>query len=203
MPVFPSVMAAATVSHNLSPLWNKLNEMIFFPSTADDTHSMYSSKDMLILDSIPEIKKILLAYFYDFKNNILKLENTDFEITTSWITKTAPGGFCQYHSHKNAYYSAVLYQDKTNDVNSGNLLFTDIGIKEQTILINDPSEWNMLNSRRITIEPDKNLLIFFPSNLRHRINKNTGTTDRFSLAFNLFPKGILGTGDSSINLKLS
>jgi uncharacterized protein (TIGR02466 family) len=157
---------------------------------------------MQILNDKPEIKKILLGYFYEFKDTVLKLSTTKFDITTSWITKTEPGGFCQYHAHKNAYYSGVLYPSKTNRTGSGELLFTDAGIKNDTMLINEPTEWNLLNSRRITIEPDENLLVFFPSALRHRINKYTGIENRYSLAFNLFPVGKLGNGDSSINVRI-
>lgn len=200
LPVFPSVIAANKVSEDLSTLWNQVETLPFFRSNADDTHLVYSSNNMKILDSMPDVKKILLRYFYEFKDNILKLSTTEFDITTSWITKTEPGGFCQYHCHKNSYYSAVLYPSKTNSQGSGELLFTDVGIKNETLLINDPTEWNLLNSRRIVIEPDVNLLVFFPSSLRHRISKYTGIENRYSLAFNLFPVGKLGNGDSSITV---
>jgi uncharacterized protein (TIGR02466 family) len=201
LPVFPSVISANKINEDISTLWKHVETLTFFRSNADDTHLVYSSNDMQILNSMPDIKKILLEYFYEFKDTVLKLSTTEFDITTSWITKTEPGGFCQYHAHKNAYYSGVLYPSKTNSPGSGELLFTDVGIKNETILINDPTEWNLLNSRRIVIEPDTNLLVFFPSSLRHRISKYTGTENRYSLAFNLFPLGSLGSGDSSINLK--
>jgi hypothetical protein len=74
-----------------------------------------------------------------------------------------------------------------------------VGIKEETILVNDPTEWNILNSRRLIIEPEKNLLVFFPSVLRHRVSKYSGKDNRYSLAFNLFPTGKIGNGDSSID----
>ena len=116
------------------------------------------------------------------------------------MTKTEPGGFCQYHRHKNSYYSGVLYHNKTNSIDSGNLMFTDDGIKLESMLLNDPTEWNILNSRRMIIEPDSNLLVFFPSILRHRISKYTGTDNRYSLAFNLYPVGKIGDGDSSVTV---
>lgn len=199
IPSFPSVICAVRITDNITELWEEIENVDYFISNADDTHLVYSSKNMHILDTLPKIKKIMHAYFFDFKNQILKLNQTNFDITTSWITKTEPGGFCQYHCHRNSYYSGVLYQSKTNETSSGNLLFTDSGVKEETILLNEPSEWNILNSKRITIEPDENLLIFFPSMLRHRISKYSGTVNRYSLAFNLFPTGKIGNGDSTIN----
>lgn len=200
LPVFPSVISATRLESNLTEFWKNIENLEFFPSTADDTHLVFSSRNMKILESYLELKKILLDTFYDFKNQTLKLHTTDFDITTSWITKTDPEGFCQYHCHRNSYYSGVLYNSKTNQPDSGNLLFTDVGIKEETILINQPTEWNILNSRRIVIEPDENLLVFFPSSLRHRISRYTGLTPRYSLAFNIFPIGNLGNGDSFLDL---
>jgi len=195
------VISATKIEFDLGDFWNRAKSLDFYQSDADDTHLVYSSKDMRVLDSYIKIKINLLDYFYEFKNKILHLENTDFDITTSWITKTEPGGFCQYHCHRNSYYSAVLYQKKNRDSAGGNLMFTDSGIKEETILINQPTEWNILNSRRIIIEPDENLLVFFPSTLRHRISKYFGDENRYSLAFNMFPIGKIGNGDSSIDFK--
>jgi hypothetical protein len=199
LPVFPSVISAVQVSEDVSALWNGIENLDFFRSDADDTHLVYSSRNMKILDTLPDIKKIMLDYFYEFKDQTLKLQNTNFNITTSWITKTEPGGFCQYHCHRNSYYSGVFYNNKNDSIDSGNLLFTDVGIKEETILVNEPTEWNILNSRRLIIEPEKNLLVFFPSVLRHRVSKYSGKDNRYSLAFNLFPTGKIGNGDSSID----
>jgi uncharacterized protein (TIGR02466 family) len=199
LPLFPSVVSATRVTEDITNLWNDIPKIDFFESTADDTHLVFSSRNMKILEEYPDIKNIMLGYFYQFKNNVLRLDTTDFKITTSWMTKTEPGGFCQYHCHRNSYYSAVLYQ-KSNTNDSGNLLFTDSGVKEETILVNDPFEDNIYNTRRVIFEPAENLLLFFPSNLRHRISKYTGEGNRYSLAFNLFPTGKIGNGDSTIEL---
>lgn len=202
LPVFPSVISATKIDQDLTDIWTDLKSEDFFESTADDTESVYASKNMKILDKYNNLKTLIKDTFYDFKNEVLKLHNTDFNFTSSWVTRTDTGGFCQYHSHKNAYYSGVFYEKPNNNADSGNLLFTDVGIKEESILVNDPSEWNIFNTKRIIIEPDENLLVFFPSYLRHRISKYTGTENRYSLAFNLFPTDSFGDGDSSINIKV-
>jgi uncharacterized protein (TIGR02466 family) len=202
VPVFPSIIATVHVSEDMSTLWNEIENLDFFQSnTEEDAHLTYSTKNMQILDTLPDVKKIMLDYFYKFKNDTLKLQNTDFNITTSWMTKTETGGFCQYHCHKNSYYSAVLYKNDNID-GSGNLVITDDGIKGESILVNDPTELNVLTSKRIVIQPEKNLLVFFPSILRHRISKYSGKDARYSLAFNLFPTGKIGIGDSSVNFKI-
>ena len=54
-----------------------------------------------------------------------------------------------------------------------------------------------MNNNSWTISPEKNLLVFFPSYLEHRIINNKDK--RRSLAFNIVPIGGYGTGDSSMD----
>jgi uncharacterized protein (TIGR02466 family) len=202
LPIFPSVIAAIKIDENIEYFWNSVKKLEYCKSNSDDSYLMHVSKDMRILDSDDILKNIIINYFYKFKNNILKLETTEFDITTSWVTKTDPEGYCQYHCHRNSYYSGVLYNKKTNKPDSGDLMFNDFGIKQDTIMINEPVEWNILNSNKISVEPDDNLLIFFPSRLYHKINKYTGLEPRYSLAFNIFPLGKIGNGDSTVDFNL-
>jgi hypothetical protein len=67
-------------------------------------------------------------------------------------------------------------------------------------MVNEPSEWNIYNYQSFVIQPDKNLLVFFPSDLKHKINVYTGLKDRYSVAFNLIPVGTIGLGDSSVTI---
>ena len=46
------------------------------------------------------------------------------------------------------------------------------------------------------LSPEDNYLILFFSQLRHKILLNTSNQNRFSLAFNILPKGEFGTIDS-------
>lgn len=192
---FPSVISVVHVSDDVSALWNEI-ENLEFQSNYDDAHLTYSSTNMQILDTLPNIKKIMLDYFYEFKNNTLKLQNTNFTITTSWITKTETGGFCQPHCHRNSYYSAVFY--KNDSFEGGNLHINDDAVKQESLLIH-PTEMNILTSKNLIIQPQKNLLVFFPSALKHNISKYYGKDTRYSLAFNLFPTGKIGESDSCVD----
>ena len=46
------------------------------------------------------------------------------------------------------------------------------------------------------LQPKKNMIVFFPSYLHHRIEKNTFDEVRHSLAFNIMPDGTTGVVDS-------
>ena len=114
------------------------------------------------------------------------------------MTKTLTGGYCQFHSHKKCYYSGVLYFDSYE---TGDLVFKKSSLSN-SIKINEPEEWNIYNYDNFFIKPQKNLIVFFPSYLEHKINLYSNFEDRFSLAFNLFPYGKMGSGDSTVNIKL-
>jgi hypothetical protein len=64
----------------------------------------------------------------------------------------------------------------------------------------EPEEYNVYNSFKYYINVKKNLLILFPSEVLHKIEKNENKKERISLAFNLLPTGTIGIKDSTLNL---
>lgn len=198
IPAFPSIIAVTKLQNDINEIWKDIDNIEFSETTGDDATGFVSIK-MRLLNDYPEIRNLILQEFYDFKNNVLHLDTTDFNITTSWMTLTPPNGFCQIHNHRNSVYSGVIYQKPNIDANSGNLILQ--APVNSTMLINKPTEYNILNSDMLTIEPDENLLVFFPSYLHHKISKHTGLENRYSIAMNFFPTGDLTHGDSSIALE--
>ena len=156
----------------------------------------YTTVSNAVLDKFPKEKETLLEYFYYYKDEHLKFVSTDFRITTSWGTKTNPGGYSQYHNHKNSAFSGVFYYD---DMNGGDIEFSSSNLDPQSFQFNNPSEINLLNMRLFRITPRKNSLLFFPSYLIHRVTTNQSPSARYSLAFNLIPTGEISAGDSSVS----
>jgi len=157
-----------------------------------------TSKDLHVLENFPKLKKTLLNYFLEFKRNVFRYENTTFDITTSWVTKTEKGSQSEYHTHRNSYYSGILYISDTT-LDFGKLEFLDSNCNQ--ILPSPPTDFNIYNSSGWSIQPKKNLLVFFPSNLQHRIGTHNSETPRYSVAFNLFPINKFGMRDSQLNIK--
>ena len=197
-PLFPTLLAIIEVKEDVSKL-KEISSEFKFPSNSQDPSAQrhLRSESLAILDHFPEESKILLKHFNKFKNEILRLETTDFAITTSWATKTLPLSNSEFHNHKNCLYSAVFYYD---DVPGGEIEFQSTQGFSSNISVNDPTEWNMYNSYSFRFRPEKNNLIIFPSTLIHRISTNYSKEVRYSLAFNLFPIGQFGIHDSSVNL---
>lgn len=152
-------------------------------------------KDTLKNKKFYFLKKLIMIEFNKFKKEYLKYEN-NFKITTSWFTKTLPNQTSNYHNHKNCMFSGILYIQANE--NSGGINFINYN-NNSSFQINC-KEYNQYNAADYTIFPKNGLLIFFPSEIHHKILKNNSNNIRYSLAFNFFPTGYLGDGDSSINL---
>tara|TARA_R110000822_G_scaffold235812_1_gene366575 strand:+ start:2187 stop:2792 length:606 start_codon:yes stop_codon:yes gene_type:complete len=141
--------------------------------------------------------------FATLKENIIEKVNQyiqdalhyeiDFQIFNSWCTCTFEnGGFSQKHLHSNSWLSGVYYPE---DYDAGIRFYRPI---PQHWSIHTPKEFNFLNQAYFDIFARKNRLILFSSTLEHSVLKNNENKKRFSLAFNLVPKGPIGFGDSRI-----
>jgi|TARA_R100001530_G_scaffold112812_1_gene79774 uncharacterized protein (TIGR02466 family) len=122
----------------------------------------------------------------------LMLKNIKYRIFSSWLTKSEPETFSESHSHSNSWLSGIYYPK--GDPGFGVKFFNDITTQFATT----PTEYNIYNSAAWTIIPEDNYLILFFSQLRHKIMPNKSTKDRFSLAFNILPKGQFGEIDSKV-----
>jgi uncharacterized protein (TIGR02466 family) len=154
----------------------------------------YISKNRYILEDISYLKNEIYNNVKNYLNNKMKLK-MDFQFTTSWVTKTEPNGFSQKHLHQNSFLSGVYYP-------IGNDGFNIKFYKEEYFWGVKVTEINDLNADWFNINITENsVLILFPSNLRHSIEKNLSDKMRYSIAFNTLPSGEIGTGDSKINFK--
>jgi uncharacterized protein (TIGR02466 family) len=155
----------------------------------------FYSKDRNVLDCDQEIKNGFVSICKDYIVNALCYD-TEIQITTSWFTKTIKGGHCVDHTHCNSWFSAVVYFGEY-DENSSPLVFST---NPPQIMVGSKNS-NFLNSYNLTIEPIKNKIIIFPSNLRHKVMPHKSDIPRYSLSFNIMPLGLVGEGDSSYQYK--
>ena len=156
------------------------------------------NKKFLELKKLLFLKNKILNVFEIFKNKVLEYNSTEFKITTSWLTKTSKNCSSNFHSHSNSMYSGIFYFNVNEK--SGNISFENFN--KSTFLV-IPKKYNIYNSSEISISPKKNDIIIFPSCVNHRIEKNLTDIDRYSIAFNFLPTGVIGINDSNINLNFS
>lgn len=150
------------------------------------------SRDLDILSKFKNLKKEIDKAIYTTLKDILKLRNTQYRICNSWLTKTKYSQFSTSHTHKNSWLSGVYYPK--GDPNFSIRFYQDFG----SPFFIPATEYNIYNSTEWTIFPEDNYLILFYSQLRHKIMPNKGSINRYSVAFNVLPKGETGFGDTKI-----
>ena len=147
-------------------------------------------EDMNVLRKYENLNQEINKAVDETLEKILMLQNVNYRIFSSWLTKTAPGDFSRSHRHSNSWLSGVYYP-------KGEPGFSIRFFYDNTPpFYTPPTEYNIYNSKAWTIFPEDNHLILFFSQLRHQLMPNQSTKDRFSLAFNILPRGKFGTGDS-------
>jgi len=196
IPLFPNTIGMVKIEEDLSEL-QKIKELQYVHNNENGSASTVVYD---LLNNFPRQKQLITNYFDDFKNDVLGLKSTNFAMCTSWATKTLQGQASDYHNHKNCAYSAVLYID---DISGGGALnFSKLGLTQHSMLFNEPSKPNLFNTDIFFIEPEKNMMVIFPSYLMHRINKYMGSDPRYSIAMNFIPFGKLGLTDSSVYIEV-
>tara|TARA_R100000030_G_C3206760_1_gene112287 strand:- start:43 stop:669 length:627 start_codon:yes stop_codon:yes gene_type:complete len=203
IPLFPSILYTTNIETDCTEIYDDMISSCNFIKT----HSTYLDSTLIsnrhrVLEKYPQLKQRLFEEFYYFKNEVMRWHNTDFQIVTSWLTKTEKGQTSQMHCHKNSFYSGVLYFDTIENV--APIEFYDLSVNSRSWSINDVplEEINALNAESWQLSPGKNDLIFFPSHLYHRIKNHQSDQTRYSLAFNIIPVGIIGKSDSQVNFNV-
>tara|TARA_B100000085_G_scaffold125032_1_gene113714 strand:- start:101 stop:709 length:609 start_codon:yes stop_codon:yes gene_type:complete len=159
----------------------------------EETYSTKISKSLYVLDSLNNIKKIILDKFLNINNTYFKYDN-DFKITTSWFTKSIKNNIGDFHNHGNNFYSGIYYIDVDDD--TGDIEFSDFTPSSFDL---NTTEFNIDNSKSWRVKPENDLIIFFPSEMYHKIHLNKSEKNRYSLAFNIFPIGRIGWSDNIID----
>tara|TARA_B100000427_G_scaffold329125_1_gene344175 strand:+ start:1495 stop:2133 length:639 start_codon:yes stop_codon:yes gene_type:complete len=172
---------------------DKLKECQEFISSHNQEPSGQGNTQYRVLDKYPEIDHILLEAFEEFSGQFLDYES-DFKITTSWITKTTKGVSSSYHNHKNSFFSGVYYFDEY-DKESANIDFLN-PLSDLSSFMLDPGRLTPVNANYVSFPPGDKTVIFFPSYLVHRVGIHKSDKPRYSLAFNIVPTGDYGSGDS-------
>jgi uncharacterized protein (TIGR02466 family) len=142
-----------------------------------------------------ELQKHIDVYVYEV---IGVQQDQLWEITTSWVNRSQPEQYHSTHWHSNSMVSGVLYID-TNPKSGAIVFHKDRSHKNlwgDTLRVDFTKETDY-NTEAVGLLPNKNEVLLFPSILNHSVMTNESDSDRFSLAFNVFPRGIFGKGGNS------
>ena len=199
--MFSKPIYGKTVNIDTKKIVSMLNESDFMTAgSITDSNASSISNSLYVLDEerFKFLKDELMKEFYLFINEIMHYSNK-FEITTSWFTKTIKNESSAFHNHNNCMLSGILYLQ--TDENTGKIGFQNFNDKRYKLV---PDEHTVTNSDAIYYIPNDGLLLLFPSEVHHKVEKNESDIERYSLAFNLMPTGLIGQplSDSHIKIKL-
>ena len=150
------------------------------------------SKDTFILNS-PELLHI--RRFVESKINYFAREvmqsDTELVITQSWVNKITKGSHHQSHTHPHSILSGVWYPAR-EEVFEPITFMNPSPVRDVWLEPNKKTAFNQ-TSASMKIPVGKSLLLIFPSNLRHKVDFNSLDSPRFSLSFNTWSSGTLGS----------
>lgn len=193
LPIFPEAcLYFCFLNVDNIKIMNYLKKLKYQKTNNNDENS-YISSNLNIFKELKFLKKKINEHVHNYLNNILEYK-IKYKFLNSWSTKTKINSFSEKHVHKNTFLSGVYYP-------FGNENFTIKFFKNDSSSFFEiiPEKYNHFNSVVQEIKILKNnSLILFPSNLSHAIAKNNSNFIRYSIAFNINPKGYIGKGDSKV-----
>lgn len=113
-------------------------------------------------------------------------------VTQSWSLLNHPDVGMHGHSHSNSIISGSLYFCDLPHPSS-KMVFDRHKTYQQLELIPDEDKKNIYNAPLNVITPQKNEVLLFPSGLQHFVEPNKSSLPRYSIAFNTFLRGKLGS----------
>lgn len=191
IPLFPeAVVYRVKLDLNSEEIINRLNIEDF--NIINKKCVCHISNNFKILDEFTFLKQQIEFHVKNYLYQIFDYK-MDYKFLNSWATKTNKKGYDVKHSHCNTFLSGVYYP-KANE--NFKIIFYK---KKSDFWHISCNKYNEFNSKEIsfTIEED-NTLLLFPSDLEHSIAINNSDLTRYSIAFNINPKGYIGEGDSKV-----
>lgn len=163
------------------------------PSNPFNKDALLISDDEQILrmSEFHYLKSSIDLHMENFYYNILQYKNNTYpDMATSWLVQSLPNQQSESHFHANSIFCGVFYIKVPK--NSGNLIFSTNHNDDRNLTSYlDPQVeiQNQYNKRIYSLEAKENMLVIFPSTIRHSVEKNASQEERISIAFNYFIKG--------------
>jgi uncharacterized protein (TIGR02466 family) len=140
------------------------------------------------------LKTKIIKEFLNYVNQGYEYSVNDFNITTSWLKVLTPGSYGHFHWHRNCMFSGVYYLEESEEKEGGKLVIHNSNTSSFYLKTSSGTNYEIFN-----ITPKKNRIVFFPSEMQHKITRNDSNKNRYSIAFNFIPTGELGDMDSYLN----
>ena len=177
-------------------------ESLDFERMPDKNGDYSVNKYVLDLPEFAALRKSIMDKVNHFVYDYLDCNNNMvFELENSWVNRHGRGDFAHSHWHGSSQLSGCYYieiEEGLGDIvfhkdRSYINLFNPITkIDHNFETTGDQSKMNVFNVSSFGLCPRKNDLVLFPSHLAHSVDANQTDKTRYTLAFNVFPRGTSG-----------
>jgi len=196
LPMFPTVVGQDYIRELTFEELNYINSL-----EKRNNFSNKGSVEQYVLDKpeMTDLKQLILQSCQNYFDNVLQAQKSCRpRITQSWVNWTEINKGHQEHHHPNSLLSGVLYI-QTDDEDS--VVFKK---RETPVISISVTDQTPMNSNIIQHKVTKGEIIIFPSTLWHGVPERVKgkIEERISLAFNVFPEGIIGDHYNSNELIL-
>jgi len=195
-PLFSMPLMAIPLDIKSQTILNFIKQLSY-KKNLKESEGTYMSKSIKILEhqKLKKEKDIFIAAIKIYLN-ILSYSK-QYKILNSWATKTLKNCGSQLHVHRNSWLSAVYYPESDSGFT---ISFTKNLPNTSFFGLDYDSPNNIYSCEEWKIKPSKNVLLIFPSEMYHKIEKNLSNKMRYSLAFNINPIGLFKKdSDGEIN----
>lgn len=160
------------------------------------------SEDLYLFDrpELRSVKKAVHEALATYAQEVLGIVHR-LDVTQSWSLMNPPGVGMHAHTHSNSLVSGSLYYAPMPDP-PGNMVFERTNGYRQIEMEVDPAKTNIYNTQRNAVVPKQGDLVLFSSSILHFVETNQSKDDRYSIAFNTFPRGKIGNFRDVSELKL-
>ena len=189
-PLFSLPLMAVSLDIDNNKLLNHIKNITYRNNIHSD--KCYLSESVKILENkkLKKEKEIFLKAIKEYLKLLGYTQN--FKILNSWSTKIKPNYQSKPHVHTNTWISGVYYTQDNSSIrfikNWANSSFFNLEFNNST---------NIYSATKWDLKVKKNTLLIFPSELQHKIQKNTLKYDRYSIAFNVLPIGSFNKGQDN------
>ena len=118
--------------------------------------------------------------------NVFKIKDLSKAKMQMWININKPGDFNIKHNHPGSDLSGVFWVKSLQ--RSGDLTFYSPNVMTQIAQINsikDEIGKKLFITPTVEIQPLEGVIVLFPSDLTHSVQKNNSDEDRISVSFNI------------------
>ena len=156
------------------------------------TNEASSTKDLSILSNFSNLSQVIIKLTSYIGINYYNHEFDDLCMVGSWGIRVKKGQHVGSHIHTNTYLCGCVYFED----DSPPITFSDEQYSK-LFSIFPPDKKNGKEScsySTCSFRADEGTVLIWPSSIRHRVQSNNSDKTRYSIAFNIAPKGILDSG---------